>query len=710
MIATTPQKFVNKIKEVRKRSGDIQKFDSEKIQNAIYKALTATGNGEMKEAKEIYKRVVVLLNRRFKKTPLVNVEDIQDIIEEVLILENYIDTAKAYILYREQHRQIRELKAAQSESVDLIDQYLNNLDWQVKENSNMTYSLQGLNHYVASDVSKKYWLNKIYPAEIRQAAKSDDMHIHNLDILGAYCCGWDLYDILQRGFGGVSGKIQSRPAKHFRAALGQVVNFFYTLQGESAGAQALSNFDTLLAPFIRYDNLNEKEVKQALQEFMYNCNVPTRVGFQTPFTNITLDLKIPKHYKDLPVIIGGQPQKESYGDFQKEMDMLNKTLFEIYTEGDANGRVFSFPIPTYNITKDFDWDNPVYDGLWEMTGKYGIPYFSNFVNSDMSPDDARSMCCRLRLDNRELYKRGGGLFGANPMTGSIGVVTINLPRIGYLSKSRKEFFTHLDNLMDLAKNSLEIKRKVLESWTQKNLYPYSKYYLESVYKIRGSYWGNHFSTIGLIGMNEALQNFLGVDITTKEGQKFALEILDHMRAKMSEYQEATGNMYNLEATPAEGTSYRLAKSDKNKYPDIVTAGTANPYYTNSTQLPVGFTNDAFKALKLQDDLQTKYTGGTVFHMFLGEAISNYEAVKNLIKTVVSNYRLPYITLTPTFSVCPTHGYLSGKHEYCPKCVVEQRCEVYSRIVGYLRPVSQWNEGKQEEFKERVTFDKDLPEA
>ena len=710
MMATTHQKFVNKIKEVCKRSGDIQKFDAEKIQNAIYKALTATGNGEMKEAKEIYKKVILLLNRRFKKAPLVNVEDIQDIIEEVLILENYVDTAKAYILYREQHRQIRELKAAQSESVDLVDQYLNNLDWQVKENSNMTYSLQGLNHYVASDVSKKYWLNKIYPVEIRQAAKSDDMHIHNLDILGAYCCGWDLYDILQRGFGGVSGKIQSRPAKHFRAALGQVVNFFYTLQGESAGAQALSNFDTLLAPFIRYDNLSEKEVKQALQEFMYNCNVPTRVGFQTPFTNITLDLKVPAHYKDLPVIIGGLPQKESYGAFQTEMDTLNKTLFQIYSEGDANGRVFSFPIPTYNITKDFDWDNPMYDGLWEMTGKYGIPYFSNFVNSDMSPDDARSMCCRLRLDNRELYKRGGGLFGANPMTGSIGVVTINLPRIGYLAKSRKEFFARLDNLMDLAKNSLEIKRKVLESWTQKNLYPYSKYYLENVYKIRGSYWGNHFSTIGLIGMNEALQNFLGVDITTKEGQNFSLEILDHMRNKMSEYQEATGNMYNLEATPAEGTSYRLAKSDKNKYPDIITAGTTNPYYTNSTQLPVGFTNDVFKALKLQDDLQTKYTGGTVFHMFVGEAITDYAAVKNLIKTVVSNYRLPYITLTPTFSVCPTHGYLSGKHEYCPKCVVEQKCEVYSRIVGYLRPVNQWNEGKQEEFKERVTFDKDLPEA
>jgi ribonucleoside-triphosphate reductase len=709
MIATTPKKFVNRIKEVRKRSGDIQKFDSEKIQNAIFKALTATGNGEMKEAKEVYRRVVILLNKRFKKATLVSVEDIQDIIEEVLILENYIETAKAYILYREQHRQIRELKAAQSESVDLIDQYLNNLDWQVKENSNMTYSLQGLNHYIASDISKKYWLNKIYPAEIRQAARSDDMHIHNLDILGAYCCGWDLYDLLQRGFGGVSGKIQSRPAKHFRAALGQVVNFFYTLQGESAGAQALSNFDTLLAPFIRYDGLNEREVKQALQEFMYNCNVPTRVGFQTPFTNITLDLKVPKHYKDLPVIIGGQSQKESYGEFQKEMDTLNKSLFEIYAEGDASGRVFSFPIPTYNITKDFDWDNPIYEGLWEMTGKYGIPYFSNFVNSDMSPDDARSMCCRLRLDNRELYKRGGGLFGANPMTGSIGVVTLNLPRIGYLAKNRKEFFDRLDNLMDLAKNSLEIKRKVLESWTQKNLYPYSKYYLESVYKIRGSYWGNHFSTIGLIGMNEVLQNFLGVDITTKEGQKFALEILDHMRERISEYQETTGNMYNLEATPAEGTSYRLAKSDKNKYPDIITAGTTNPYYTNSTQLPVGFTNDAFKALKLQDDLQTKYTGGTVFHMFLGEAISNYEAVKNLIKTVVSNYRLPYITLTPTFSVCPTHGYLSGKHEYCPKCVVEQRCEVYSRIVGYLRPVSQWNEGKQEEFKERVTFDKNMEE-
>ncbi|MFZ2414610.1 MAG: ribonucleoside triphosphate reductase [Minisyncoccia bacterium] len=709
MIAAASTKFVNKIKEVRKRSGDIQKFDSEKIQNAIYKALTATGNGDMKEAKEVYRRVVVLLNKRFKKAALVNVEDIQDIIEEVLILENYIETAKAYILYREQHRQIRELKAAQSDSVDLVDQYLNNLDWQVKENSNMTYSLQGLNHYVASDISKKYWLNKIYPIEIRQAARGGDFHIHNLDILGAYCCGWDLYDLLLRGFGGVSGKIQSKPAKHFRSALGQVVNFFYTLQGESAGAQALSNFDTLLAPYIKYDGLNEREVKQALQEFMYNCNVPTRVGFQTPFTNITLDLKVPKHYKDLPVILGGQNQKETYGEFQKEMDLLNKVLFEIYSAGDANGRVFSFPIPTYNITKDFDWDNSSHNGLWEMTGKYGIPYFSNFVNSDMSPDDARSMCCRLRLDNRELYKRGGGLFGANPLTGSIGVVTLNLPRIGYLSKSRKEFFEKLDNLMDLAKNSLEIKRKVLESWTDKNLYPYSKYYLEGVYQIRGSYWGNHFATIGLIGMNETLLNFLGEDITTKEGQKFAIEILEHMRERIAKYQEETGNMYNLEATPAEATSYRLAKADKAKYPDIITAGTANPYYTNSTQLPVGFTTDVFKALKLQDDLQTKYTGGTVFHMFLGEAISNYESVKNLIKTVVNNYHIPYITLTPTFSICPTHGYLSGNHEYCPKCVVEQKCEVYSRIVGYLRPVSQWNEGKQEEFKERVTFEKKIEE-
>ena len=702
-MATTTKKEKNKITKVQKRTGEIVPFQKKKIEEAIFKALTATNTGGRKLAKELADKVVKLLNRRFKKGDIPTVEQIQDIVEEVLILEDLVETAKAYILYREKRRNIREAKLATEEGVGLVDEYLKENTWEVKENSNMAFSLQGLNHYVAAYVSKKYWLNRIYPAEIRKANESGDFHIHNLDILATYCCGWDLYDVLLKGFGGVFGKIQSKPPKHFRSALGQVVNYFYTLQGESAGAQAFSNFDTLLAPFIRYDNLSFSEVKQALQEFLFNCNVPTRVGFQTPFENITLDLKVPNHLKDLPVIIGGQPQKETYGDFQEEMNILNQALTEVYVEGDATGRVFTFPIPTYNITKDFDWTNESYSGIWQMTAKYGIPYFSNFINSDMKPEDSRSMCCRLRLDNRELYKRGGGLFGANPKTGSIGVVTINLPRIGYLSKTKKEFFDRLENLMNLAKSSLEIKRKILEDWTEKSLYPYSKYYLEEVKKLRGCYWGNHFSTIGIIGMNEALLNFMGVNIADKNGIKFATEVLDFMREKLVKFQEETGNLYNLEATPAEGTSYRLALKDKNKYPDIITSGEKEPYYTNSTQLPVNYTDDLFEALKLQDGLQTKYSGGTVFHAFLGESISDSETVKQLIKTIFENFKLPYFTLTPTFSICPTHGYLAGEHFTCPKCAVHQPCEVYSRIVGYLRPVQQWHKGKQEEFNQRKTF-------
>jgi ribonucleoside-triphosphate reductase len=693
----------NHIKKIQKRTGEIVPFQKKKIEEAIYKALTSTNTGGRKLAQELSNKVVKILNKRFKKDEIPHVEQIQDIVEEVLMLEDLTETAKAYILYREQRRKIREAKIAVEEGVSLIDEYLGENSWEIKENSNMAFSLQGLNHYVSAYVSKKYWLNRVYPPEVRQANEGGDFHLHNLDILATYCCGWDLYDLLLKGFGGVFGKIQSKPPKHFRSALGQIVNYFYTLQGESAGAQAFSNFDTLLAPFIRYDNLSYQEVKQALQEFLFNCNVPTRVGFQTPFENITLDLKVPEHLKNSPVIIGGEPQKENYGDFQEEMDILNKALTEVYLEGDATSRVFTFPIPTYNITKDFDWENEVYDGIWQMTAKYGIPYFSNFINSDMRPEDARSMCCRLRLDNRELYKRGGGLFGANPLTGSIGVVTINLPRIGYLSKTKKEFFERLAHLMDLAKVSLEVKRKALEEWTEKGLYPYCKYYLSGVKKMRGSYWGNHFSTIGLIGMNEALLNFMGVTIAEKKGIKFALEVLDFMRERLVKYQQETGNLYNLEATPAEGTSYRLALKDKNKYPDIITAGEKEPYYTNSTQLPVNYTDDLFEALKLQDELQTKYTGGTVFHAFLGESISDYRIVKNLIKTIFENFRLPYFTFTPTFSICPVHGYLEGEHFTCPKCTIEQSCEVYSRIVGYLRPVQQWHKGKQEEFRLRKTF-------
>ena len=579
------------------------------------------------------------------------------------------------------------------DNIALIDNYLKQLDWKVRENSNMSYSIQGLNNYIASEVSKTYWLHKIYNEKIRNAHLSGDIHIHDLNIIAVYCVGWDLKDLLMEGFQGVKGKVESAPAKHFRTALGQVVNFMYTMQGEAAGAQAFSNFDTLLAPFIRYDKLSYEQVKQSMQEFVFNMNVPTRVGFQTPFTNITMDLTVPSYYADHPVIIGGELMEETYKEFQPEMDMLNKAFFEIMMEGDASGRVFSFPIPTYNITKDFDWDNENIKGLWEMTAKYGIPYFSNFINSDMSPEDARSMCCRLRIDNRELEYRGGGLFGSNPLTGSVGVVTINLPKIADNSKTKEEFLEKLADLMETAKESLEIKRNLLEDLTDKNLYPYTKFYLRDIKARFGVYWKNHFSTIGLIGMNEACENLFGKNIGSKEGKQFALEVMDFMRAKIIEFQKETGNNYNLEATPGEGTSYRLAKLDKNhKY----------KYFTNSTQLPVNYSDDIFEVLEHQDDLQTKYTGGTVVHIFAGERITNMETMKNLVKKVCNNYKLPYFTFSPTFSTCPNHGYIAGEHFKCPECGAD--CEVYSRIVGYIRPVSQWNKGKQMEFQNRKTFE------
>ena len=693
----------NKFIQIKKRDGRIVEFDQEKITDAIFKALTATNKGGRRIAERLSNKVVVLLNKRYKKDHVPAVEEIQDLVEEVLILGGYAETARAFILYREQRRKIREIEMATRESVDMISNYIDELDWQVKENSNMTYSLQGLHDYTSSIVTKRYWLNKIYPKEIREAVQSGDFHIHDLGYLAPYCCGWDLTDLLMKGFRGASGKIETKPAKHFRVALHQVVNFFYTLQGETAGAEAFSNFDTLLAPFIKYDNLDHKQVKQAMQEFIYNCNVPTRTGFQTPFTNITMDLLAADNLKDLPVIIGGEPQKETYKEFQKEMDVLNQAFAEVMGEGDASGRVFTFPIPTYNITKNFNWDNPILKPVWEMTAKYGIPYFANFINSEMSPDDARSMCCRLRLDNRELHKRGGGLFGAAPLTGSIGVVTINMPRIGYLSKNKEEFFNRLSRLMDLAKESLEIKRKTIEIFTEKGLYPYARFYLDNIKKMRNSYWGNHFSTIGLIGMNEALLNFMHKDMASSEGKKFTLEVLDFMRERLILYQQETGNMYNLEATPGEGTSYRLARMDKQTYPNIITAGDGEPYYTNSTQLSVDYTDDLFRALKLQDEIQIKYTGGTVLHGFIGERISDLEAVKKLIQKVFTKFKLPYFTITPTFSICPHHGYISGEHFICPKCTIEQPCEVYSRIVGYLRPIGQWNKGKQQEFKNRLEF-------
>jgi len=1011
-----------KVNKVRKRDGRLVKFNQKRITEAIYKAVTAVSEEDGKLSQKLSNQVVKILNRRFnEKAP--TIEEVQDLVEEVLIQADLVEVAKAYIIYREQRRKIREAMKVTSESISMIDQYLKEVDWEVKENANMTYSLQGLNNYISNTVTKKYWLEKVYPAEIREASQRGDFHIHDLGILAPYCVGWNLQDLLIKGFTGVSGKISSKPAKHLRSALGQLVNFFYTLQGEAAGAIAVSSFDTFLAPFIRYDRLTYKQVKQAIQEFMFNCNVPTRVGFQclsedteiltkdgwknyhqikkesiiatfniekgfieylpvnnvfakkyngimynlknrisdqlispehrvvrkmfnsnnyvlekiekvlklnspfivpvgsegnvlgnnrlnedevkliawliaegtmdksgrgsgrvsiyqskeknlenyeeitslcrslkleyteriqkglgvdcnvirfdanstrkilkyfnssknkgikfvpenilkintedsktfiktyikgdghddckittteesikdsllhvivnagygasvlirhpdnklskkdryiirvikhkdtyinevkkvnyqgiiwcpntdnetvvarrngkifitgnTPFTNVTLDLEPLKKLAKVPVIIGGENQKETYGDFQEEMDMFNQAFYEVIMDGDAKQRVFTFPIPTINITKNFNWENPKLKLMWEATAKYGINYFSNFVNSDLDPEDIRSMCCRLRLNNKDLYHRGGGLFGSAPLTGSVGVVTINLPRIGYLCKNEEEFFKRLGQTMDLAKESLEIKRKTLEGFTEKNLYPYSQFYLSEIKKLRGQYWANHFSTIGLVGMNEALLNFMNEKIVSDKGRIFAEKILDFMRNRLIDYQKETGNIYNLEATPAEGTSYRLAKMDKESYPDIITAGKDNPYYTNSTQLPVDYGEDLFQALENQDSLQTKYTGGTVFHAFLGERIYNPEVVKNLVKKVFKKFKFPYLTLTPTFSICPNHGYLPGEKFICPEC--QQETEVYSRIVGYLRPVKQWNDGKQEEYKQRVAF-------
>jgi len=591
----------------------------------------------------------------------------------VLIENKLIKIAKAYILYRDQHRQLRDINTATSDG-KLMEDYLGRADWRLKENSNMSFSIQGLNNYIASSISARYWLDKMYPENLREAHINGDFHIHDLGLLAPYCCGWDLKDLLIRGFRGVDEKVQSKPPKHFRSALGQVINFFYTMQGEAAGAQAFANFDTYLAPFIRYDKLSYKEVKQGLQEFMFNVNVPTRVGFQTPFTNITLDVMPSPLIGEENVIIGGEVKSEKYKDFQKEMDMFNTAFAEVMLEGDSTGRVFGFPIPTYNIDKDFDWDRDCLKPVWEMTAKYGIPYFSNFVNSDMNRDDARSMCCRLRLDNRELRKRGGGLFGANPLTGSVGVVTINLARLGYLSKSREEFKSRLVTLMELAKESLEIKRKIIEKFTVDRLYPYSMYYLDNINTHFGSYWKNHFSTIGINGMNEAAINLMGKDISTPEGHTFAGEILDFMREKLMDFQEETDNLYNLEATPGEGCTYRFAKKDQQLYPGIICANNEAvkrqgiaPYYTNSSHLHVNFSDDIFSALDLQDDLQIKYTGGTVLHGYLGEHLSSGTAAKKLVKKIVQNYRLPYFTITPTFSICPKHGYLPGEHKYCPKC-------------------------------------------
>ena len=650
---------------IRKRDGRLVPYVEKKISQAIIKAVQSVGGTDFDRAVDITRQVGGILSVLYKDDRVPTVENVQDLVEKILIENGHAKTAKAYILYRKQHESLRKTREFMRESIESIDSYLVREDWRVNENANMGYSLQGLNNHIAANITSNYWLNKIYPDDIADAHRNGEFHIHDLGMLSVYCCGWDLKDLLMKGFTGAYGKVQSAPPKHFRSALGQAVNFFYTLQGEAAGAQAFASFDTLLAPFIAYDNLSYPEVLQSMQEFVFNMNVPTRVGFQTPFTNITMDMMVPSNMAKEAVVIGGELLDRCYSEFQGEMDLLNRAFCEVMMEGDSSGRIFSFPIPTYNITKDLDWESDRLQPVWEMTAKYGIPYFSNFVNSDMDPEDARSMCCRLRLDNRELRRRGGGLFGSNPMTGSIGVVTINLPRAAYLSNDKAEFFAHISQSMKLAFQSLEIKRKQLERFTADGLYPYSKFYLSAIRERSGHFWDNHFSTIGLIGMHEACLNLYSSGIESEEGQAFSTATLEYMRKQLEAFQEETGHLYNLEATPAEGTSFRLANRDRQNYPDIICAGEDEPYYTNSSQLPVGITEDIYEALTHQDEMQTLYTGGTVFHGFLGERLEDWRSARLLVKRISENFHLPYFTLSPTFTICPVHGYISGEHFSCP---------------------------------------------
>lgn len=698
------------LKMIVKRNQTLVAFEREKIEAAIFKALVVSSEERPRKTLKtlsvaLTDRVIFSLNKKLDETKAPSVEMIQDEVELTLMMMGEHETAKAYIKYRYKHLEQRENTQSALDILSIFDDYIGQQDWQVRENSNMSYSLQGLNNHVIAKASKHFWLHKVYTESVREAHEKGDLHIHDLGLLSTYCCGWSLEDLLLKGFGGAPGKVESGPPKHFEAALMQLVNFIYTLQGEAAGAQAVSNFDTLLAPFIHVDGLSYNQVKQMMQAFIFNMNIATRVGFQTPFFNITMDKEVPSTHKDLPIIIGGSYHYDlKYGDFQNEMDMINMAFCDVMMEGDAKGRVFTFPIPTYNITNDWDWNNPVSDKIMEMTAKFGIPYFSNFINSDLDPEDVRSMCCRLRLDNTELIRRGGGLFGANPKTGSIGVVTINMARLGYLADSMENLLERLERLMEIAKDSLETKRKILEINMQKGLYPYSKYYLEDIYKSYDEYWHNHFATIGPNGMNECIQNFTKgrESIVSDTGKALTEEILDFMNDVLIRFQEETDHLYNLEASPAEGTAYRFAKLDLERYPDIMVSGDEKPYYTNSSQLPVGHTADLFDALDHQEGLQMKYTGGTVFHGFIGERIESIEVVKKTLKQVMTNYKIPYFTLTPTFSICKEHKYLAGEVYNCPHC--QEKTEVWTRIVGYHRPVQSWNDGKQEEFKERLTFE------
>lgn len=666
---------VSFIKSVVKRSGQVERYDRSKIEAAIAKAFRAVSGvvdsdkvGRLADAVE--ERLRLMLAGRHRNS-IPAIEEIQDVVETILVESKEVEVAKAYILYRARHEVLRDTKTLMLDINSTMDGYLAQADWRVKENANVNYSLGGLILHNSGSITANYWLKNIYPEEIAEAHRSADFHIHDLSMFSGYCAGWSLRALIKEGFGGVPDKISSTPAKHLSTLVQQMVNFLGVLQNEWAGAQALSSFDTYLAPFVKADSMPESEVKQCVQSFLFGVNTPSRWGSQAPFTNITLDWTVPADLAKMPAIVGGREQPFTYGDCQAEMDLINKVFIDLLLEGDAEGRGFQYPIPTYNVTRDFNWDTPNARRLFEMTAKYGTPYFQNFINSDLDPGDVRSMCCRLQLDKRELRKRGGGLFGSDELTGSIGVVTLNLPRIGYLADSRTDFFRRLDRLLELAARSLGIKRKVCSRLLEAGLFPYTRRYLKT--------FDNHFSTIGLVGMHECCLNFLGKGIETPDGKAFSLEVLGYMRKRLQDFQEETGVLFNLEATPAESTSYRLAKHDKKQFPQIITSGREEPYYTNSSQLPAEYTEDLFDALDHQEELQTQYTGGTVFHIFLGEAVEEWEAVRDLVKAVASRYRIPYFTISPTFSICPVHGYLSGKHFACPKCKDEKEARLREEI-------------------------------
>lgn len=681
---------------VVKRDGGLSNFDLNRIKEAVRKAFDATEGKYYND--DILERLSLRATSAFQSKITdgkISLEDVQDSVERVLEDTGYSDVAKNYILYRNQREKMRNMKSTYLDFKNTIDNYLKQSDWRVKENSTVTYSIGGLILHNSGAVTANYWLSEVYDKEISEAHKNGDIHLHDLSMLSAYCAGWSLRQLIEEGLGGVPGKITSSPARHLSTLVNQMVNFLGILQNEWAGAQAFSSFDTYLAPFVKKDNLDYKSVKQNVQSFVFGVNTPSRWGTQSPFSNITLDWVVPNDLKDRKAIVGGKEQDFTYGDCQDAMEMINKAFLEVMIEGDANGRGFQYPIPTYNITKDFKWDTENAKMLFEMTSKYGTPYFQNFVSSELDPGDVRSMCCRLQLDKRELRHRGGGLFGSDEFTGSIGVVTVNLPRIAYTSTNKEEFYKKLDRMMDLGKRSLELKRKVIEKLNDEGLFPYTRRYLK--------HFNNHFATIGLVGMNEATLNAAWVkeDLTNGNGQEFAKEVLTHMRERLADYQVETGSLYNLEATPAESTSYRLAKMDKEKFGEIITAGCEAPYYTNSSHLPVSFTDDIFEALDIQEGLQSLYTGGTVFHTFLGEKISDWETTRNLVKKIAENYKIPYYTLSPTYSICKEHGYINGEVYTCPDC--HSDTEVYSRITGYYRPVKHWNNGKAEEFKERKEY-------